>query len=360
MRPSTVAITLFVLGWASGWLALLRPRRLGFDASSSRRPRPAVAVVIPARDEERLLPGLLGAVLDELRPGDELIVVDDHSRDATAALARRHGAAVLPAPDLPPGWAGKPHACHIGAVAATAPVMVFLDADVRPSPGLLDALVDEVERYPDALVSVQPWHRPEGVAEQASLVFNIVALMGSGAFGVRGPAGAGRVAYGPVLACRRDAYDAAGGHAHPEVRAAVLEDIALARRFANRRLYVGSPTTVSFRMYPLGLRQLVEGWGKGMGIGLAASPRWAAALSAAWVASLAGGWMTSPWFWLASAVQVAVLGRVAGRWSPLAVIAYPVAVAVFVAVAVRSALVRGAGGSVSWKGRRLRPDQPTG
>ena len=163
-----------------------------------------------------------------------------------------------------------------------------------------------------------------------------------------------------MLACTRSAYDASGGHAHPEVRAAILEDIALARRFAERRLFVGERGGAEFRMYD-GLRPTVEGWTKGIGIGADATPRWAAALVAAWVASLGGGWTVSPWFALASIVQLAVLARRAGRFSPVAVVLGPLAVVPFTWLVARSLVRRHRGtATVSWKGRRLRPDQPTG
>ena len=79
------------------------------------RSRPPVAVVVPARDEAAALPRLLGPLLAQLRPGDELVVVDDHSTDATAVAAGSFGATVVAAPDLPAGWVGKPHACWAGA-----------------------------------------------------------------------------------------------------------------------------------------------------------------------------------------------------------------------------------------------------
>jgi hypothetical protein len=58
-------------------------------------------------------------------------------------------------------------------------------------------------------------------------------------------------------------------------------------------------------------------------------------------------------------LQLAVLGRVAGRFHPLVILLYPVATAFFVAIFVRSALRRGRRSTVTWKGRRLQPDQPT-
>jgi 4,4'-diaponeurosporenoate glycosyltransferase len=360
LRPSLVATALFVVGWSCGWLLLARPRHLRPTPGATR---PPVTVVVPARDEAAMIGRLLVAVTPQLRLIDRLVVVDDHSTDGTADIARSHGATVIAAPDLPKGWAGKPHACSVGAASSVAEgdgVLVFLDADVVPGPRLLEALATTVAARPDTLVTVQPWHRAERLHEQWSLLFNLAALMGSGAFSPLGHRRAGRVAFGPVLACSRARYETLGGHAHPEVRAAVLEDIALARRFGRVDISVGARGDTEFRMYPVGLRSLVQGWTKGMGIGLDATPWWAVLGVAGWMWSLAGGWLASPWFWAASALQLWVLGRVAGRWSPLAVALHPLLTAGFVVVVGRSVVLRRLGRAVAWKGRQVRPDQATG
>src|SRR3712207_5259955 len=65
----------------------------------------AVSMVIPARDEEERLPACLEGLARE--PVDEVIVVDDQSRDATAAVAASFGASVVRGAPLPAGWAGK-------------------------------------------------------------------------------------------------------------------------------------------------------------------------------------------------------------------------------------------------------------
>ena len=351
-----MSLVLFALGWTAGWLVLWRTPRL---PAHGARTEP-LSIVVPARDEAGSIGALLASVRPQLGAGDQLIVVDDHSTDGTGAIAAAAGATVVVPPPLPPGWAGKPHACHAGQAAATNDVLVFLDADVQLGDGVLDGLAAELERHPDELVSMQPWHAVERVHEQLSLLFNITALMGSGACSPVGHRVPTHVAFGPVIACRRAAYDRAGGHAEPSVRSAVLEDIALARRFPRTRLVVGAPGGTTFRMYPAGLGQLVEGWTKGVGIGLDATPWWALVCTAGWVTSLSGGWLTSPWFGLASLVQLLVFARRAGGFRWWAVLLFPVAVVFFVVVLARSWWRRVARRTVTWKGRELVPDQDTG
>jgi glycosyltransferase involved in cell wall biosynthesis len=60
-------------------------------------PGPRRLAIVPAYDEE----GSVGAVVDEIRAADagfEILVVDDGSRDATALVARAHGAEVVSLP----------------------------------------------------------------------------------------------------------------------------------------------------------------------------------------------------------------------------------------------------------------------
>jgi 4,4'-diaponeurosporenoate glycosyltransferase len=355
-KPSLLSLGLFALGWVLGWLLLWRLRPL--PPVSASTPRPPIAVVVPARDEGAFIGAVVGALRAQQRAGDELVVVDDGSRDGTSELAARSGATVVAAGELPPGWLGKPYACAAGVAATRAPIVVLIDADVRPATDLLDRLAVRVATAPDALTSVQPWHVVRRPSEQLNLLFNVAALMGSGGFTAlgerleRGPA-RHHMAFGPVLACTRAAYEVSGGHGAPGVRDSVAEDLALAARFPSVRLYTGGPGT-TFRMYPGGVVALFRGWSKNLATGAAHTRWWIALAAAGWIASLAGGWLVSPWFSFASALQVYVLGRRSGRFSPIAALVYPVLVAVFVVVFAWSAVVTIARRPVSWKGRRVR------
>ena len=300
---------LYAAGWSLGWLLLWSTRPLG-AAGQDRRP---IAVVIPARDEEHALATLLGPLVAQLRAGDELVVVDDHSVDATSSVAASFGARTISAPPLPPGWVGKPHACAVGAAATSAPMLVFLDADVRPGSRLLDDLA--AAAVPGTVASVQPWHDAVTIGERVALLANVVALMGCGAFTILGTRLSPQVAFGPVLAVDRATYDAVGGHGHPSVRASLTEDIALAGVIGSARLFT-SRQDASFRMYPRGLGQSIAGWSRTMANGLAATRWWIAIAVAAWIWSLAGAPFTGWLAYLLSAAQVWVLARAGGSPGP--------------------------------------------
>ncbi|MBW3597886.1 MAG: glycosyltransferase family 2 protein [Planctomycetes bacterium] len=100
-----------------------------------------VAVVIPARNEEASLP----LVLRDLPEVGKVIVVDNGSTDATAAIAREHGAVVVAESRRGYGaacLAGLAYLESLVEATGTAPrVVVFLDADYSDHPELLPALV---------------------------------------------------------------------------------------------------------------------------------------------------------------------------------------------------------------------------
>jgi cellulose synthase/poly-beta-1,6-N-acetylglucosamine synthase-like glycosyltransferase len=115
--------------------ALLSARR------SPDGPRPLVAVLVPAHDEEAGLPATLTALLAQLKPGDRLLVVADNCTDHTAAVARAAGAEVLERHDDIRRGKGYALAAGVDALRAGSPdVVVIVDADCRPGAGAIDQL----------------------------------------------------------------------------------------------------------------------------------------------------------------------------------------------------------------------------
>lgn len=337
----------YVVGWCAGWWMLWRLRPLPGAAPS----RLAVAAIVPARNEAELIGGLVATLVAQAQPGDEVVVVDDHSTDGTASAAAAAGARVVAADDFDASWFGKPHACHTGVQATTAPLLVFVDADVQPPADLFDRLAATTAEQ--ELVTVQPWHRTERLYEQASLLPNIVALMGCAAFTPMGQRAAATVAFGPVIAVRRSTYERSGGHAHPRVRSAGLEDVALARVVGRSRIFSGAPD-IAVRLHPRGWREMARGWTRSISAGITSTPWWAAVAVVAWVWSVTGGWLAWPWAYPLTAAQLVVLGRRAGNFSVFTSLLFPLAALAFVVLVTRSAVVRVSRRTVGWKDRPVQ------
>jgi 4,4'-diaponeurosporenoate glycosyltransferase len=368
-RRSQVSFTvaLCLLGWLLGWWALGRPRRV--DDLVATPSLPPLTIVVPARNEAASIGSLLGDLgADPALRGARVVVVDDHSTDDTAAIAAGFdGVEVLTAPALPPGWAGKPWACHCGATA-TAPdadpgdLLVFLDADVRVRPGALPRLVG-AHAATGGLLSVQPRHETRRWYEQLSAVFNVVAMMGVGTGDPNGATGA----FGPLLITSRDDYLAVGGHG--AVRGQVVEDLALAARYreSGRPLAVlDGGSQVRFRMYPEGLGQLVEGWTKNFAVGAGATPPlrllaiviWVTAVgSAAFsVVDVVRGALPATAAWILYVLfvgQLFLMFRQVGRFRVLTSVLFPIPLAFFLAVFVRSLWSTHVRRSVTWRGRSI-------
>jgi len=252
------------IGWLIGFAILWRFRAL--TPPRARRELPATSVIVPARNEENNLRRLLESLRSQ-EAAAEVIVVDDHSTDATAEVARRHGARLVSSADLPEGWVGKPWACLQGARAASGEVLVFLDADTWLTAEGLAAIV-AAQAETGGVVSVQPYHRMERAYERIAAFFNLITVAGIGSFTALGDRLRPTGCFGPCLACDRRDYFAIGGH--ETARAAVIEGIPLGQAFLEHGIsvtnFVGRGA-LSFRMYPEGLRSVVEGFVKSFGAG---------------------------------------------------------------------------------------------
>nr|BFE29711.1 glycosyltransferase family 2 protein [Actinomadura rugatobispora] len=212
-----------------------RPAPLARPAPPVAPPDQRISVVIPARNEEDRIAGCLVPLLKDPAVG-EVIVVNDESRDETARLAERLGATVVRGRPLPAGWVGKQWALHQGVAAAAGPVVVLLDADTRPEPGLCTALAERLRTCD--LVTAGPRFLCGGVAEQALHASFLAGLVYR--FGPIGPAAPSPdriLANGQCMAFRKDAMVEADGFAR--VRRHLTDDVALARLLARDGWRVG-------------------------------------------------------------------------------------------------------------------------
>lgn len=111
---------------------------------------PTLSIILPAKNEAEGLRGTLPA-LRLAYPDAEIIVVDDGSSDATAAIAREAGASVLSSPYS----MGNGAAIKRGARAARGQVLVFMDADGQHGAGHVRALLDKLDEGYDMVVGAR-------------------------------------------------------------------------------------------------------------------------------------------------------------------------------------------------------------
>ena len=105
-----------------------------------------VSVLIPARNEASTIANLLSDLCTQSYGALEILVYDDDSTDPTAAIVQSYMAAndnvkLLKGKGLPTSWLGKNHACHHLAKQARGQYLLFIDADVRLSPGAIENAV---------------------------------------------------------------------------------------------------------------------------------------------------------------------------------------------------------------------------
>ena len=368
------------LPWLLPWFGFARLARREPDLErgpAAPSVTPLVSVIIPARNEADTIETVVGSVLATTYPALEVIVVDDRSTDATAAIAARLAGTdprvrVVAGEELPPGWFGKPWACVQGWRAARGDVLVFTDADTRHAPALLSRTVAALEATGAGLVTVSPHQLCVSFWERVVMpqIWLLLGLRYHPRIVTRARHARDVIANGQFIMVPRAAYEAVG--THEVVRAEVAEDLAMAQAFhaaGHRVHFTFGDRLMETRMYR-GLAQLVEGWSKNVYLGGRRSFPGEPVLQAL-VPSMLGGVML---FWLAPpAYLLAAAGGIAAAWLPAALVAtglsalfwmlmsagmripvryglaYPVGALVFLFIVARSTW-RGAR-RVEWRGR---------
>jgi glycosyltransferase involved in cell wall biosynthesis len=233
-----------------------------------------LTVVVPARNEEDCLGACLQSLVDqseeifELGRDWELIVVDDHSTDRTAEIARGFaGVTVMEAGKLEPGWTGKANGIWTAAVHARGRWLLFTDADTLHEPGNLRRAIHEAERNKAGVLSYSPRQIVRGFAQRSlmPLVYCELALAYPPAK-VSDPNQRIAAANGQFLLVEREAYRKLGGHA--SVAAEVLEDVELAYLAKRRKIglrFRYADDAVATRMYRT-TAAMIEGWTKNLAL----------------------------------------------------------------------------------------------
>jgi len=228
-----------------------------------------VSVLIPARNEAENIGRCLEGLLRQDYAPMEILVLDDHSEDHTAAIVARYAASHpnlrwFRGRDVPPGWTGKNWACHQLSELAMGDLMIFTDADNWHAPEAVRRTVGWMQQRELGLFSAFPQQVTRTLPEQLLvpmidvLLYSILPLRAVSAF----PAPSLSAANGQWLAWTAAAYRSLGGHR--TVRHEVVEDVELARQAkqAGIRMVTAAGTGVVFARMYRSVRDIREGLAK--------------------------------------------------------------------------------------------------
>lgn len=357
---------------------------------------PLISVCVPARNEERNIRACVESLLAQDYPNLQIIVLDDRSTDRTPDILRelllesdslpssRPGQTpalqIIPGSDLPPDWAGKPHALHQAAAAARGEWLCFVDADTFLAPNTLSACYAKAIETRADMFTIMTFQILGSFWEKVVMPLVMTALsVGFSPRKVNDPSRRDAIANGQFILIRRLVYGAIGGH--ESVRDQIVEDKALSEqvKWNGYRLIVADGQQMArTRMYT-SLPEMWEGWTKNIYLGLRdqAGLLWLGVFGAcvALVAALflpvwpflgvawlldGGGWMAvlvsiqSLLFW---GYLIGVRARVAQAMqiSPGYALSTPLGAAVFAAMMITSAFRVLSGKGVAWKGRMYAP-----
>ena len=357
---------------------------------------PLISVCVPARNEERNIRACVESLLAQDYPNLEVIVLDDRSTDRTpdilrellseadSLLSSRPGQTpalqIIPGSELPPDWAGKPHALHQAAAAARGEWLCFVDADTFLAPNTLSACYAKAIETRADMFTIMTFQILGSFWEKVVMPLVMTALsVGFSPRKVNDPSRRDAIANGQFILIKRPVYDAIGGH--ESVKDQIVEDKALSERvkWSGYRLIVADGQRVArTRMYT-SLSEMWEGWTKNIYLGLRDQtgllwlgvfgacvalvaalflPVWPF-LGVAWLLD-GGGWMAALvslqalLFW-GYVIQVRARAAQAMHISPGYALSTPLGAAVFAAMMITSAFRVLSGKGVAWKGRMYSP-----
>jgi len=254
-----------VFAWGNFWR--IWESAADSDALNTPQNCPRVTAIVPARNEAASIAAVIAALAKQDYRGEfSIIIVDDHSEDATAQLARQaaeattaeSGAAtrvrIIPSPDLADGWTGKLWALNAGvscAQSARPDFFWFTDADVIHDPDTLQRLVSRAQQNNIDLTSLMVLLESRSFAERLLIpAFLYFFLMLFPPRRIANPLARTAGAAGGCTLLRREALERTGGLA--SIRSEIIDDCSLARavKRSGGKIWMGlTRTSRSLRSY---------------------------------------------------------------------------------------------------------------
>ena len=326
--------------------------------------QPLISILIPARNEEKSLPLLLTDLKEATWINLEIIVCNDHSTDKTEEILKNFSNEMpnlrfFNGKMLPEGWTGKNYACHQLALKASGDYLLFLDADVRISPHMVQKALAYIQKHRFQLVSVFPTQVMHTLGEMATVpVMNWVLLSLLPLPLVR-LSGFSSLSAANGQCMLFDAENYRSNMWHQKVKSNTVEDIVISRAIKKGKGKIATLTggdDVFCRMYKSSA-EAINGFSRNVhqyfGGSRLVMVVFAIVVLLGWIPVLISmGWIgIKIYFILVAANRVFV--AMASRQNSTAVLLHPVQMINFGIIVVMN-IVRKFKGSIQWKGRIIK------
>jgi len=351
--------------WTLAFIQTIANLRAVPRLKSDRAPKlqPRVSIVIPARNEARVIERTVRAFLDQDYQNFEVIVVNDRSTDATGEILRSiHDPrlVVVEPEETPAGWLGKPWAMEQGSARARGELLLFVDADLIYAPAAIRAAVAEIESSGAALIALLPHFEMKTFAENVGMpMLAYFAFCGM-------PLWYSNRSRSPLLALgagsgnliRRQTFESIGRF--EQLKDAVIDDVGLARLVrvhgANTRA-VRADDLISVRMYH-NAREIADGFtknifivmGRSYVVGAVMLPMLVILHLLPYALAVAGYWLAIANVILISLTRV-VLFRAFRYRLDNAIFLHPLMVTFWAYIFLRSMWFTGVRKELHWRGR---------
>lgn len=337
-----------------------------FDKWPAGHPR--VAVIVPARNEEKGVGPCLRSLAAQDYPDLEVIAVNDRSTDGTqqemqaVADSASGRIRVIHITELPAGWLGKTHAMWTAAKQTTADWLLFTDGDVLFEPSAIRRAVAYAEAMNSDQLTVLPRMLVKSVGEAIALSVVQFAFGAVRPWKLPDPKSWSHCGIGAFNMVRRSVYESLG--TFEVLRFEVVEDMKLGQ-LIKRRGYAAR--------FALGHELVSLHWASGIfGIAHNLTKNTFAALRFRWYWALAGVigiaavhvlpfvlvWFAPGWTKLGFGLCLAglfafypIFWRV-HHISPVFILTHPIAGLVMIYTVLRAVAVPLIRGEVVWRGTR--------
>ena len=328
---------------------------------------PRLSVIIPACNEGAALESALKSVLQQDYPDLQIILIDDRSTDATAAIVDRMATGdprilAIHVEQLPEGWLGKVNALNLGTAKADGSWLLYTDADVHMSPGMLRQAVAYAEHHAVDQVAAVPDMWPSSLPVDACIaMFCRGFVVATRLWGVADPKSGAFAGIGAFNLVRRAALEKTEGFAW--LRLEVGDDFGLGmmlKQSGARCHVVNARGLLGLRWYPT-LADMAHGAEKAYASLARCSLLRMVALSVAlvvmeWAPLVAlASWRVPGLFWSGLAMLAAAVGShaIIARWARARLLPglfFPLASLIAAGVMLRSGWLGFRRGGIMWRG----------